>query len=282
MGSLLAYPVYLLNVVFGLDFGYEKVLSRSIVLTSVLLFWPVVRSLEAGLETVGLKPLHGASIWRGGLLGVAAVVPVAMLIFALEIRVLDPRVSISLGDVVSLAVLGAVAGLAVGFVEEVIFRGLIFSLLRNRIHVVGAAVATSMLYALVHFLKVGGDFVVADPEWWTGFNYLSHAFSTLASPAEYWDSFVSLFLLGLVLTWVRLRSNLYWCIGIHAGFVMVIQVVKALSVRSVVNPYNHLVGSYDHFTGHLVSIWLVILAIAVAVWLGHRRRTASVAVDRLL
>ena len=89
VGSILSYPVYLLNVALELNFGYEKVLSRSIVLTSVLLFWPIVRNLQAGMETVGLKPMRGSSLWRGGLLGAAAVVPVAIVIFALEIRVLD-------------------------------------------------------------------------------------------------------------------------------------------------------------------------------------------------
>ena len=274
-GSLFAYPIHLLDVAFELNFGYEKVLSRSIVLASVLLLWPMIRYLGISLEALGLAPWRSSSIWRGVLVGAIAVVPVAILIFVLEIRVLDPRISISLGDVVSLALVGAVAGLAVGFVEELIFRGLVFSLLRSWTPVVGAAVLTSLLYALVHFLKVPENSIVAEAGWLTGFDYLSHALVALAGPDEYWDSFVALFLLGLALNWVRVRGNLYWCVGIHAGFVMVIHVAKALSVRSVVNPYQGLVGSYDHFTGHLVSMWLVILAVAVAVWFLRRRRATA-------
>ncbi|MCZ6619725.1 MAG: CPBP family intramembrane metalloprotease [Gammaproteobacteria bacterium] len=274
-GSLLAYPIHLLDVALGMNYGYEKVLSRSIVLASVVLLWPAIRYLETGLEAVGLAPWSIASIWRGALLGTAVVLPVAMLIFALELRVLDPRVSISPGYTAALVLGGAVAGLVVGFVEELIFRGLVFSLLRNWLHIFGAAVSTSLLYALVHFLDVPNGFSVAEAGWFSGFGYLWTAFAALAGPAEYWDSFVALFLLGLALNWVRVRGNLFWCVGIHAGFVMVVHVVKGLSVRSVINPYDGLVGSYDHFTGHMVSIWLIMVAVIVALWL--RRRTAAAA-----
>ena len=276
-GSLLSYPIHLLDVAFEMNYGYEKVLSRSIVLASVLLLWPVIRYLVPSLEAVGLGPWSKSSIWRGALLGAIVVLPVVILIFALEIRVLDPRISITVGMVVSLVVVGGIVGLVVGFIEEVIFRGLVFSLLRGWTNAVVAAVFASVLYALVHFLDTPSDFSVAEVTWLTGFDYLGESFSTLTGPAEYWDSFVALFLLGLALNWVRVRGNLYWCVGIHAGLVMAIHVTKALSVRSVVNPYKGLVGSYDHFTGHLVSMWLVMLAVAVTIWLVHRRRATTVA-----
>ena len=34
----------------------------------------------------------------------------------------------------------------------------------------------------------------------------------------------------------------------------------------------YLYGTYDRFTGHLVSLWLVLLAVAVALWFAWRRR----------
>ena len=214
-GSLLAYPIHLLDAAFELNVGYEKVLSRSVVLASVLMLWPMFRFLTISLELVGLKPWRSVSLGRGEMLGVAVVLPVAMLMFALEIRVLDPRISITAGMFFSIVLMGGMTGLVVGFIEEVIFRGLIFSLLRESTHAVAASLLTSVLYALVHFLDVPENYHAVEIGWMSGFEYLANAFATLAHPAEYWDSFVSLFLLGLALNWVRVRANLYWCVGIR-------------------------------------------------------------------
>jgi membrane protease YdiL (CAAX protease family) len=86
----------------------------------------------------------------------------------------------------------------------------------------------------------------------------------LGSPGEYWDSFLSLFLLGVGFCWVRRRTgSLWWCIGLHAAFVTGIRILKELSIRDEVNPYKVLVGTYDHFVGDLTTVWLLLIGLGV-------------------
>ena len=134
-----------------------------------------------------------------------------------------------------------------------------------------AAVLTSFFYALVHFLEAPQEIAPEAIAWYTGWPHALTALLPLLSPKVYWDSFVALFLVGLLLCWVRREIGLWRCIALHAAWVFAIRVFKEGTVRDIVNPYIGWVGTYDHFVGHLVSVWLLFVFLVLVL---NRARTA--------
>jgi hypothetical protein len=63
-------------------------------------------------------------------------------------------------------------------------------------------------------------------------------------------------LLGLI----RARTgHIAACIGLHAGWVCVIGVLRGLSVRNPASPWSFLVGDYDGVVGWLVFAWAALI-----------------------
>jgi hypothetical protein len=79
------------------------------------------------------------------------------------------------------------------------------------------------------------------------------------------DSFVALILVGVFLGMVRERTgHIGWCIGLHAGWVFVIQVARYLTDGNDASPYAFLTGDYDGVIGWLAAGWLATLSAGYA------------------
>ena len=79
------------------------------------------------------------------------------------------------------------------------------------------------------------------------------------------DAFVALFFVGLLLAIVRHRfGGIAACIGLHAGFVVVISLMRRVSVHVEGSSWAWLVGPYDG----LLGLWIAALAAlaCVATW----------------
>ncbi|MGC9502976.1 lysostaphin resistance A-like protein [Baaleninema sp.] len=150
-----------------------------------------------GLETNGGSPLPSRQIlreftrgWIGGLLGLA-------VLFGLEtvlgwIRWRSPEMAIS-----RLLLEAVFVGSAVGFAEEVLFRGWLWDELRRDYRVSIATVANAVIFAILHFLKPPSEILRTLPQ------------------------FIGLVLLGLLLVKVKLHTQgrLGFPIGLHGGLV---------------------------------------------------------------
>lgn len=128
-------------------------------------------------------------------------------------------------------VLGSLVGaLILGFLEEVIFRGLILRLFYTAFRPLWAAVGVSLFFAYTHFgvpnsvwAKLGSDV-----EWFTGFIV---AYWTLVGITVDFDllPFAILFMLGLVLALLFYRTrSLMACIGLHSGLVFAMMIYRSL------------------------------------------------------
>ena len=242
---------------------FEKLLSRSVILAALLLLVPFLRwlrlsSVELGFHGPMLRPL--ALSWG---LGALLVMPLIAVFALTGYRVIDDRVvHVSLPFL--WGCLGALgSGALVGLIEETVVRGFLLNALGASRDFVAAAVSSSAIYAAVHFLA--GPAAPTAIDWTTGFAMAAASLAGLTGAAlADWSSFLSLFLLGLALCWVRKRTgSLYACIGLHAAFVTCIRLLKNVTVRDVVNPYAWLAGEYDHFVGHLATAWLLLIALAL-------------------
>ncbi len=109
-------------------------------------------------------------------------------------------------------------GLLVAFLEEAIFRGMIFRLFYTSMRPWAAVILSALLFAAVHFKKVP---VEPDPSWWASFEVAFRSFFGVIFTFEC-IRFTTLVLAGIALNLIFLRSgSLLPCVGLHAGWVFI-------------------------------------------------------------
>ena len=256
--AVLAWPLHAGLAAMGMTFPFERLVFRLMELCALVGLWPLLAVL--GRRGAAAWGFGAPRFWRSLLFGLAAgtammAAPVAVLVAA-GVRVPDPAVTIGLDTVARWAPLMLAAALAVALVEEVWFRGALFTALRNAGSAAAAGV-TSLLYALVHFIRPDSQVPPGSERWRSGLEAVAGSFDRLGSIAI-WDSFLALCIAGAFLAWRRIETGgVAECIGIHAGWVIVISVAKQATVLDPGAAGALLVGGYDGVIGLLVAMWLV-------------------------
>jgi len=186
----------------------------------------------------------------------------AMLLLLLGARVAEP------GDIHSVEVLyallsGLLSGILVAFIEESFFRGAMQYQMRRNTPLLATVFMTNLLYAAVHFTRppIPAEGIIID--WNSGWEMLAGMFHQFEDFAGIADSYIALFAAGLLLSLVRERSgNIALCIGIHAGWVLIIKLTREVTDANSNTPAAVLIGSYDNIIGWaatavlaLVTLW---------------------------
>jgi membrane protease YdiL (CAAX protease family) len=121
----------------------------------------------------------------------------------------------------------------VGILEELVFRGALFGALRGVQGWKLALVTSSLVYALVHFLdraELRGGVV----EWNSGLALLPPMLRGFAAFDRMIPAFLNLAVVGGILAYAYQRTgNLYFSIGLHAGWIFA---VKSYGFLAVPNP----------------------------------------------
>jgi membrane protease YdiL (CAAX protease family) len=196
----------------------------------------------------------------GWVCGIALMGPLAALLLGLDIREIRPDAGA--GVLVSAIGSGLISGFVVAFIEETFFRGVLFSAVARSASLRAAVIAPSLLYAALHFL--GGRLRVPAEEvqWSHGFAVLAKLFERYVEPLTFVDSFLALFVLGVLLALVRMRTGaIAGCIGLHAAGVGVIAVLRATTTVNPADDQAMLVGSYDGVIGWAALIWFGLIAV---------------------
>jgi membrane protease YdiL (CAAX protease family) len=224
------------------------------------------------LRATGFVPAKGAvGSYAAGFL--AGVIPVVALIVALVLigarTFAPPTLDGGLAWHLTKYVL---AGVVLVVVEEGLFRGLLLGDLVRASDARTGVIACSALFAVTHFLgvsKAWRQVPIPDPG---GIDVLVATFGGLGRMVRDWPQLVGLFLVGLILAILRLRSgSLYLGMGIHAGWFWVKQVDHRFvtSVDSVAGPARLWLGSELYLDGVLGwGALLVTLFLALTLRLG--------------
>jgi len=273
VGTLVAYGLYR---AWGLEheWAFHKLVLRSCKLVALPLLgvWLHLehRGGRAGWGLEGSFKRWLSELGVGMLMGVSTLLLVAVLLGSAGVR----QVSAAAWDggaerLAMLLLHGFLTGVAVASIEELWFRGgLLAALSRTGRPGAGAAIATSVLYAATHYIKPDGWVADGAVEWWTGFEVLAGSFGRFVGIGSDLGSFIALFLAGALLCLVRLRTGrIAAAVGIHAGWVLVIQVFRRSTEATVANDvspsWQHaLAGSYDGTIGWMAAI-VFVLAMAV-------------------
>jgi membrane protease YdiL (CAAX protease family) len=199
-------------------FPFHRVLSRSVQISALVLLWPALKWI--GLRRVkdlGLQrnPSAGRDLVAGLLLavGLVALLAVFYLVAGWFVFRPDPEWS-KLGRIVLTAA-------AVGGIEEVIFRGVVLGLCLWSLRPAAAIAVSSLLFAVVHFLKPARSALRAgEVNVWSGWTELLSFTAAWPEPAVLVAGLASLLVAGWILGAATVKTRSLWLpVGLHAGWV---------------------------------------------------------------
>ena len=256
LACLFAYPLYLMT---GADL--ESLVSRTILLNAVILFYPLCLLLKIqDFSSLGFSRSRIlTTLTKSIMLGIVMLAPISIFFIFCGYRFWEATTGSLLSPLITI-VSALISGILIGVIEETLFRGLIQSQLSKVLGIIWAILIVNLIYSSAHFLQVPDSIVHSQINWFSGFVTLKDAFANLSNFKLFADSWVALLLAGIFLSIVRIRSNnLWWCIGIHAGWVMHIKLIKAFTGRNIDADCSYLASDYDKYIGELSALWILIV-----------------------
>jgi hypothetical protein len=159
--------------------------------------------------------------------------------------------------VISTIFSAAGTAIVVAVLEEILFRGGIFSGLRRVLYWPFALAASSAIYALVHFLQRAD--LAGAVGWNSGLILLPRVLGGFTDFYVLVPGFFTLTLAGALLALAYQRTgNLYFSIGLHAGWIFVLKIFGALTMQT---PGG---GIWFWGTAKIFDGWLAFLVLALA------------------
>lgn len=261
LAALLTYPLMQTGWV---DYEPQRVMGRLAQLFILLGLWPFLKwchlDRPAALGFGIPRRAFVRSIILGWALGVLILLLLIAALLVLGIRVPDMPEQHWLLVLLQKSAGVLISGLLIGLLEETFFRGALFGAIRQRDGLRSAVVWSALLYALLHFMKPHAlpEGVVFD---WSGtWSMFIHVFTGVVQ-WRHLSSIVALFMVGVFLALVRQRTgHIGWDIGLHAGWVFVIQVSRRFTDGDDNAALAFLTGDYDGVIGWLAAVWIGLLA----------------------
>jgi membrane protease YdiL (CAAX protease family) len=262
-GALLAPWLYRLAQLFAHSFPqvatapFHRFLDRSFLLFALAGLWPMLRSLGAtSWRDTGIVPPYGQwnKLFGGLLLGFISLAAVAAVAVGFGGRgVVQDLAAHTVVGIIFSAIGTAVV---VGTLEEILFRGGIFGGLRRVLYWPFALFISSVIYALVHFLQRVE--LIGPVAWNSGLVLLPQKLGGFADFHALMPGFFSLTLAGVLIGLAYQRTgNLYFSIGLHAGWIFWLKIYSALTVQA---PQA---ATWFWGTGKMTDGWLAFSALAI-------------------
>lgn len=207
---------------------FSRALMASALVLLPVLLWRV-RLIRAGKPGPGLRRVG----WKPALLQLAAGCVIAagilwglgMVLEAVGAYVAKPEPPLE-----KLLKKSVIPALVAAPLEEWLFRGLILGLWLRFAKPLAACLGTSLFFAFVHFLTPPKGSVIADPTAaLAGFELVGKILLHFADPLFIVTDFATLFGIGMILAWARLRTGALWFpIGLHAGWILAFKAFNLL------------------------------------------------------
>jgi uncharacterized protein len=232
---------------------FHRFLDRSMLGLALLCLWPLLRGGGArSWRDLGFVPQGrpGRQILKGFALGWASLAAVTLLALACGARAFI--LTHSAGEVFSHLLNATWAAVIVAILEELVFRGVLFGLLRQSMPWPAALVMSSAVYSAAHFIKSADT---AMPVRWNSGLMLLRAM--LVHPPPLIPAFLTLLVAGSILTLCYQRTGaLYFSIGLHAGWIFWLKTYGFLSRPA---------AAHASFWGtdNLIDGWLSLIVLAI-------------------
>ena len=216
---------------FLTEYDFETFFHRALLLGALLFFWPLLRSLRVrGLRDLGIEKNVIALRDVGAGFAIAAVPLLAFGVLLLTLGIYSVRPSVSVAQIGE----RTLSAIVVPFIEEPLFRGLILGVLLRTSTALAAALLSSGLFSILHFLKAPEN---TSPvvTWSSGFTSIANSFAQFTDPLLVLAGFTTLFLLGWILADARIRTRSLWLpIGLHGGWIFASVLFNKIARRQIV------------------------------------------------
>ena len=262
IGAVISYPIYRLMTSW-FEPEFERLANRIVLFSALFFVFLLVRNL--GFKTwyaIGFESSM-KEFWmnfaKGFGYGLLIMSPVTLGLLLTKNRTVDPDWYWAIDSILPLIMLAFISGFLVSLIEETLIRGAMIAAIKKQSTVAFTVITTSFIYAMTHFIKPEIEIAATDVTWASGFILLKNAFIPFFSPLTLLDSFIALFLAGTLLAIIRVQTNkLGLCIGIHAGWVFSIKVLKKMTDSNIHSEFAYLTGSYDKVVGYLAAVCILI------------------------
>jgi uncharacterized protein len=269
ISAALAYPAFELTSQFA-SWPFHRVAGRVAMLAAAIgLVWlcrhlGLTTKRDLGFGLPWRRFLKVSLIW--GAIGIATAAVGASFLLATHLRILSgPESEVSVARVCHLLLIGLASGIGVALIEETVFRGAMHTAIARESGQWSAVLLTAPLFAVLHFFAKA-SIPPDELNFGSGFELLVRSFAPLAHPMLVFDSFLAWLAVGLILSLTRVLSgNIASCIGLHAGWVVVLRMLQEGTVRGPGTEYGAWVGRFDGLLGYWLVPWAA--AIGLALWL---------------
>ena len=237
---------------------FHRFMDRSFLILALAGVWPLLRALGAkSLRETGLVPPYGQSkkLFGGLLFGFISLAVVAVVDLLAGGRNLAG--GHSPGKIIGTIFGAAATAAVVAVLEEILFRGGVFGGLRRMFYWPLALMASSLIYALVHFLQRAD--LAGTVTWHSGLELLPRMLAGFVDFHALIPGFFSLTLAGILLGLAYQRTgNLYFSIGLHAGWIFWLKIFGTFTATAP--------GTVIWFwgTGKMIDGWLAFLVLLLA------------------
>ncbi|MBU4246787.1 MAG: CPBP family intramembrane metalloprotease [Verrucomicrobia bacterium] len=206
-------------------------------------------------------------------LGLITMGGLSLMTLLLDLRVVTPVAMVSEGIRRAISFIGS--GIAVAVIEETVCRGMLFRVLARNWSKWPAALLTSALFALAHFLS-------PDPQSFHGASFFQSSINVYISTYTVTDltpanlrTFVNLTLLGILFSGFVVRTRTIWLsIGLHAAWVWGIKFFHLWTAAAPNVAPTLWLGQRSDFMDSLAVTGMMVVLIAWA--FSRPRRVGSV------
>jgi membrane protease YdiL (CAAX protease family) len=258
--AIFTYPAWLLFHPH-FDWPFHRIGERIGMLALVIGFVLVARRVGlSDKRSIGYalpRPLFIREMLIALALGVVGMAAIVGIMTALGLLDWSQASSATGGKLAKIFFNRLLSGIAVGFIEETMLRGVMFAAIERESGTKWAIFLTSVIYAAVHFLAK----YYIPPEQVTshsGIDLLAGMTNWFSRPLQMADAYLCLFAVGVTLAIIRSRrGNIAACVGLHAGWVWVMLIARELTNPVRDQPLSFLLSQFDGFIGWLVFAWTV-------------------------
>jgi uncharacterized protein len=246
-------------------YDFETFFHRALLVAAVLLLWPLLRVSDVRcLADLGLasNSRWGRDLCAGVAISVLPLLCCGALLIAFHVYAVRHSFAWSrFGKML-------IASIAVPFIEEAFFRGIVLGVLLRTGRKYIAIFAVSAIFAGVHFLKAP-ERTSQIVTWTSGFSSIAHALDGIGDPIMVASALATLFFIGWILADARVLTHSLWLsIGLHAGWIFGSGAFSRLArQQTLAFPWigkNMLVGVIP--LGVAALTWIL-----MRVWLKHDR-----------
>ena len=206
---------------------FSRFFSRSLVVSAVTLMPPLLWRIRVIRQSKGEALLTSLRLpWKPGLVQFALGCVIAGGVLygvALSLQYLGAYAPAehppAFGKILEKVLVPA---LAASVLEEWLFRGVLLGLWLKFTKPLTACIATSLIFAVAHFLQPSNGVMITNPtSTLAGLELLGKILFRFTSPQVFLADFFAIFTIGMMLALARIRTGALWfSIGLHAGWII--------------------------------------------------------------